>query len=78
MREWQVLCHGCDCAVCPLQHEIAQVEVVVDGIIVELFLLNLILLVFESDVQPLQNVQHLDGSGEQLVVHLEALNNVHS
>jgi len=63
---------------CPLVHQLAQVEVVVDGIVVELFLLDLVNFVSEAKVEPVNDVQHLNGLREKLVVNLRALNNVQS
>lgn len=56
MLERQILCQGRLRAVCPLHHEISQVEVVVHGVVVELFLSDLVFLVLEHAIEPLKNV----------------------
>ena len=65
-------------AIGPLVHKHPQVQIVVHGIIMELFLLNLVDLVFEAGVDPLDEVKHLDRLCEELVVYLSALNDVQS
>jgi hypothetical protein len=40
----------------PLIHQLAQVEVVVDSIVVEFFLLDLVYLVSEAEVEPVDDV----------------------
>jgi len=54
VHERQILSHCVDGAVSPLVHEGSQVEVVVDSIVVELFLLNLICDVLERSIEPLK------------------------
>ena len=44
----------------------------------EFFLLNLVDLVLEAKVDPLNKVEYLDRLGEQLVVNLGALNDIQS
>lgn len=60
----------------PLVHQIAQVEVVVNGIIVELLLAKLLCRVLEGEVEPVDHVQHFNRLLKQFVVYLRALNNV--
>ena len=76
-RKGHVLADGRAHAVSPLANEQAQVYVVVDAVVVELLLGDLVLFVFKGKVDPLQDVERADGPCEQLVVDLEALDDVH-
>lgn len=55
-------------AICPLIHLGLQLEVAVDSLIVEFFLLDLVACVLESEIHPVQGVQQLHGLDEQGIV----------
>ena len=77
-RYWNALCDLLTSPGHPLVSEVPQVKVVVHGIIVEFFLVDLILLVLESVVEPVQKIQHLDGLLEELIVDLHTLDDIQS
>ncbi len=77
MSERQILSHSIDSPVSPLAHESSQVEVVVDSIVMELFLLDLVRAILEVKVEPLNEIKDADAGCEQIVVDLRALDYIH-
>ena len=76
--EWLSFAKLSFCKTRPLVHQLTQVEIVVDGIVVEFFLVDLLALVLERKVQPVKYVEHFYGLREELEVYLCSLYNVQS
>lgn len=74
--QWLILAYLRKCSIGPLGHEHAQVQIIVHGVIMKLFLLNLVALVLVTRVHPMEQVEHLDGLCEELVVDLGTLDDV--
>mmetsp|Transcript_39536 Transcript_39536/g.51779 ORF Transcript_39536/g.51779 Transcript_39536/m.51779 type:complete len:93 (+) Transcript_39536:1343-1621(+) len=55
-------------AIGPLVHQDSQLKHLVDSVAIELFLIDLVFLVFEGKVEPMEDVQRLDRLFEQFGV----------
>jgi len=64
MSERQILSHSFDGSVSPLAHESSQVEVVVNSIVMELFLLDLVSSILEIKIEPLNEIKDADAGCE--------------
>jgi len=47
-------------AICPLVHKLTQLECRVHSVVIELLLVDLVLLVLEAEVEPVEDVQNFD------------------
>ena len=60
----------------PSIHKHAQIKVVIYGVIVEFFSLDLITRVSETYIEPVQDIENADGLREQRIVYLLSLDDI--